>query len=299
MSKTEFKKYMHIERYGNEPVLGIELGTVYVFPKLDGTNSSLWYSGLLVLGGSRNRLLSIDNDNQGFFNYCCNSKKHIDFFDKYPNLRLYGEWMVPHTIKNYRDDVWKKFFIFDVYNDETEQFLTYDTYKPMLEEFNLDYIAPLAIIKNAGYENFLHVLNQNTLYMKDGAGLGEGIVIKNYDYYNKHGNQIWAKIVSTEFKEKHHKEMGPPETEHTLLEEKIVEEFVTEALVQKNHAKINNEHNGWVSKYIPELFSRVYYDIITEEMWEIVKRYKDPMINFKTLRALTIAKIKRTMPEIF
>ena len=35
-----FRQYMHIERFGNEEVLGIELGESYVFPKLDGTNAS-------------------------------------------------------------------------------------------------------------------------------------------------------------------------------------------------------------------------------------------------------------------
>ena len=93
--------------------------------------------------------------------------------------------------------------------------------------------------------------------------------------------------------------MGPPESAITLLEEKIVEEFVTDALVTKNHAKINNDNNGWRSQYIPELFNRVFHDLIQEEMWEILKKHKDPMINFRTLKALTIAKVKTTMPEIF
>ena len=34
-----FLKYMHLERYGNEEVDGIEQGTTYVFPELDGTNA--------------------------------------------------------------------------------------------------------------------------------------------------------------------------------------------------------------------------------------------------------------------
>ena len=36
----EFKKYQHIERLGTLEVEGIELGTCYVFPKIDGTNGS-------------------------------------------------------------------------------------------------------------------------------------------------------------------------------------------------------------------------------------------------------------------
>jgi hypothetical protein len=37
---------MHIEKFGNTGVEGIELGECYVFPKLDGTNSSLWFQEL-------------------------------------------------------------------------------------------------------------------------------------------------------------------------------------------------------------------------------------------------------------
>ena len=47
---------MHLERYGNEEVEGIEQGTTYVFPKLDGTNAQLWYEGKGVIGaGSRTK----------------------------------------------------------------------------------------------------------------------------------------------------------------------------------------------------------------------------------------------------
>ena len=38
----EFRKYQHIERYGRNEVLGIEQGVCYVYPKIDGTNSSVW-----------------------------------------------------------------------------------------------------------------------------------------------------------------------------------------------------------------------------------------------------------------
>lgn len=35
----QFKKYIHLEKYGTTETQGIELGTAYVFPKLDGTNA--------------------------------------------------------------------------------------------------------------------------------------------------------------------------------------------------------------------------------------------------------------------
>ena len=61
----EFKKYQHVERFGAIETNGIEYGMCYVFPKIDGTNSQLWMDGGLH-AGSRNRELSLDNDNAGF-----------------------------------------------------------------------------------------------------------------------------------------------------------------------------------------------------------------------------------------
>ena len=37
----KFRRYQHIERFGNDEVAGIEDGTCYVFPKIDGTNA-IW-----------------------------------------------------------------------------------------------------------------------------------------------------------------------------------------------------------------------------------------------------------------
>lgn len=295
---------MHIERYGNEEVLGIELGEAYIFPKLDGTNASVWlenpnteYSSLHC--GSRTRELSLEKDNAGFLAWAELDNNLISFHCRYPNIRLYGEWLVPHTLKTYRDDVWKRFWIFDVYNDETEQYLSYDAYKPLLDEFGLDYIPSLAKIKNGSYENFIHVLNQNNFFIKDGEGLGEGIVIKNYDYYNKYGRQTWAKIVSSEFKEQHYKTMGCPEIESKMVEEEIAQKYCTKALIEKTYWKIHNEKEGWRSEYIPRLLETVFYDLIKEETYEFLKEFKNPTINFKTLKAFVVQKIKSDMKELF
>lgn len=38
----EFLKYQHLERFGTTEVQHVELGECFVFPKLDGSNSSVW-----------------------------------------------------------------------------------------------------------------------------------------------------------------------------------------------------------------------------------------------------------------
>jgi len=289
---------MHIERFGNDEVQGIEFGDCYVFPKLDGTNASMWNDHGLKTG-SRNRELSLDNDNAGF---CLWAKKFngTSIFMAMPSLRLYGEWLVPHSLKTYTDNAWRKFYVFDVWDDITEEYLPYAEYQPLLEEYGFDYIPPISIIKNAAYENLLVELENNKFLIRDGEGCGEGLVIKNYNYQNRFGRTIWAKIITNVFKEKHIKEMGTPvKVLNKMAEQTICDEYVSKHLVDKIYAKIVNEMEGWDSLYIPRLLQTVYYDLVNEETWNFVKKMKNPTINFKTLNTLSIMRIKELKPELF
>lgn len=296
---------MHVSRFGNDEVESIELGEVYVFPKLDGTNASIWYDERIRCG-SRTRELDTVNFEQDNFNFAKStllSKETptwLGFFKTYPSLRLYGEWLVPHTFKGYRPEAWRKLYVFDVYNDETQQYLPYSVYSPLLEEFGITYIPPLAQIRNGSYEHFLKFVNENKYLCPDDGSPGEGIVIKNYDYYNKFGNQVWAKLIRQEFKDEHNRVMGAPILNTGLMnEERILQRIDLGHLIDKTQAKIRTEKLGWSSKYIPELFGRVFHDIVTEELWSGLKDINHGTINFKTLKALTINNVKKIRPELF
>jgi hypothetical protein len=299
-----FLKYQHLERYGNTEVEGIEVGTCYVFPKLDGTNGSVWFDGSKPMGekfccGSRNRELSPDNDNAGFMKAMMDDNAVVPYIYDNPDLVLYGEWLVPHTLKTYNDDAWRKFYVFDVFDRTKERLLSYDEYSAPLIAAGINVIAPIAIIKNGTESHFTECLSKAHYLVKDGEGAGEGVVIKNYDYTNKYGRQTWAKIVTNEFKAKHHTEMGAPVIGCEIVEEKIAAKYVTQALVDKVEAKIVNEMEGWSSKYIPRLIHTVYYDLVTEETWNFVKEFKNPKIDFKVLSHYVTAKIKELKKELF
>lgn len=298
-----FVKYQHLERFGTDETTGIELGTCYVFPKLDGTNGSIWRNEHVIEAGSRNRVLSLEKDNAGFLAWVREQKNIEDFFMKYPNVILYGEWLVPHTLKTYKDTAWRKFYVFDVCTYDEKIGITYykyEEYKEMLEQFNIEYISPLRIIRNGSYEAFIKTLESNNYLIEDGKGTGEGIVIKNYEYQNKYKRQTWAKIVTSEFKEKHYKTMGAPVSGGTkLTEQSIVDKFCTEAFILKTFEKIKIENDGWNSKLIPKLIGMVWHDLITEECWNFIKEFKNPTINFKTLSTLVLIRIKQVLPNIF
>jgi hypothetical protein len=294
-----FKKYQHIERLGNNEVEDIEIGITHVFPKIDGTNGSIWIDNGNIKAGSRNRELSIDNDNQGFYKWVLDNQNIKNYLTKHPDHRLYGEWLVPHSLRTYRYAAWRKFYVFDITidRDDTIEYIPYDIYKELLEEFDVEYIPLLVMIKNGSYEKFINQLQKNVFLIEDGKGAGEGIVIKNYAFYNKYGRQTWAKIVTSEFKDKHRKEMGVPILETSYIEDKIVNEFLTKACVEKEYAKI--AANGWESKMIPQLLGVVWHEFIIEETWNFIKKYKNPKIDYKLLQRFVTAKIKEHKKELF
>jgi len=333
-----FRKYDHVERLGNEEVEGIDLGEVYVFPKLDGTNASVWIDypmledGSLAAPyvgcGSRTRELSDENDNANFYRWVNND----DTWPLWQGLighegalwTLYGEWLVTHTLKTYRSDAWRRFWVFDVYDNQEQRYLPYDRYAPTLNQIGFDVIEPLCIITNPTELQLRQEVEQNTYLIYNGGGAGEGIVIKNYAWTNKYGRQPWAKIVRNEFKEENKRAFGVTEkTGEFQVEAAIAETYVTQAVVGKALDKIErdvlNNHDfgiqdcsvpnqiartkavleGARPQIIPRLLQTVFYDLIREDLWDGLKRYQFPTVDFTRLRRHAVLRTKRFAPDLF
>jgi ATP-dependent RNA circularization protein (DNA/RNA ligase family) len=79
-----------------------------------------------------------------FFAYINSHDGLNAFHTKYRDLRLYGEWLVPHTLKTYNDDAWRKFYVFDVFDRKKERLLSYDEYSEGLVAAGINVIAPIA-----------------------------------------------------------------------------------------------------------------------------------------------------------
>lgn len=301
----KYKSYIHIEKLGNTEVLGIENGTCFVFPKLDGSNASVWMDNGEIMAGSRTRQLSLEKDNAGFYAWVLTQPKLRLYLTEHPNHRLYGEWLVPHTLTHYRKDAWRRFYIFDVAvgiedSEQEELFLSYDIYNVELEKFGLDYIIPMYRVENATYEYLHGSLEHNKFLIDDDGKVGEGIVVKNYDYVNKYGRVIWSKIVRQDFKEANQKAFGVTTISlGEAVEKQIVDRHLTEAMIEKIYAKIVADEGGWSSKYIPRLLEIAFYDLVREETWTFLKEFKLPTINFKALKNYTTQRVKVVKKELF
>jgi len=294
----EYKGYQHIERLGTSEVEGILNGKVYVYPKIDGTNGQAWFDGEQIFVGSRKRFITPEDDNAGCARAILQDEKICKYLKDHIEYHLFFEWLVPHTIKNYEVDAWRKPYIFDVAvkgENNTFNYLSYEEYSEDLKRYGLNIIEPLSIIDNPTQEELMKIAENNHYLMQEGF-TGEGVVMKNYDYLNKYGRKIWAKLVLAEFREKKKEKANKPKINiQNDIELAIVEKYITESFVQKEKAKIENEVGGWESKYIKRLLSTIWYSFIKEESYNFVKFYKNPTINFRELNRLCLQKTKEIL----
>lgn len=291
---------MHIEHFGSEEVEDINIGRCFYFPKLDGTNCQVFDDNGKISAGSRNRPISLDDDHMDFMKYVVQHEGLLEYTRKYPNRRLFGEFLKPHTLKSYSDNAWNKFYVFDIRIEDNDylEYMSYDSYYNELKEYGIEFIPPILEARMLGNEDIIKILEKNTFLIKDGQGIGEGLVLKNYEWKNKFGRVVWAKVVRNDFRFANTIEMGHP----VLLAKKraethIIESLCSSHLVDKCYNKIL-EQGSWEKSKIPFLFHMVYRDLVVEEICDYVLN-ETPVIDYKFLKALCVSKIKDLKKELF
>lgn len=299
----DFIKYQSIKRFSSSDTDGILDGKCYVFPKIDGTNASAWQDNGQVFGGSRNNKLGVGADNAGFNTWLQQQENIKAFLNDHPTLRLFGEWLVPHTLKGYADEAWRQFYVFDVAIDSDNEnnpliYQDYEIYSALLERYNIKYIKPM-FAGTVTADVIRDLISKNNYLMKDHTAVGEGLVIKRYDFVNKYGRTVWAKVISEEFGSQHKCSKATVIADITK-ESMVVDEFLTKPMCNKVLAKIINEYGSFEGKMIPRLLNTIYYDFINEEMWNIIKKNKGITLNFNNLQAEVFKAAKKHLSgEVF
>lgn len=274
---TDFRKYMHVERLYNPEVDGILKGTVYVFPKLDGANASLFMNveGDVQIG-SRNQPTTRGYDTLKMYSYL---DTHDDFkrvIKDHPTYIIYGEWLSPHTITTYYPSAYYNYYVFDVYDIVADKYLPYEEYSKMLDDYGIhNYLKPLAILENPDYDEVEKYTESNVFLMTE--GVGEGVVIKNYDYINRFGRIVWAKVVREGFKVKAHatNKGEIPDT----VEMKIIKDSLPLEYVSKEYFKLTvDEGVEWNDKLTPDFIRRVYSEWWKDCSFEILTGIKGPVV---------------------
>lgn len=341
---TGFRKFDHVERGKHRAVDDICRGTTHVFPKLDGSNGSVWaeveqkLSGekIVVQCGSRNNTLSINKDNAGFHAYIKGDSDVAEnirlFVLANPNLILYGEWLVPHTIKNYVADAWRKFYIFDIFDRNLGLYLDWTHAQAMLANAGISSIIPSVVIENPTGPELDALTEKMSCFLCEEGTVGEGIVVKNYGWRNIFDRQPWMKILADGFRDKAKRPAIGVGEDATEIEIEISNALVDQHLVDKEFAKgvlrlADNmkvtimdesvvdkmapvdgvtyvgsesfvaEHRG---KVIGILLAQVFNDVIEDRLTaRVLKKFGYPTINFRSFRSVITTRVKLLKPELF
>ena len=305
----EMQKYKHVERLSSPEVEGLLDGPITWSPKLDGSNASLRWddSKNTIAAFSRTRRLNEEKDNAGFYAWANSDDPEAKFLRNFcfhnPNLILFGEWLgqikfVGH-IKDYNQDALGKLWLFDVYDIEKDHYLPEGEWRNALNiawtggsEFSdpFPWYVPYYPMLEPTMELIEKCAETNTFLLDNANHPGEGIVIRRPDFRNKWGHYEIGKYVRSEYKQSKSKPKQPPVAGE--VEKSIVAEFVTDAEISKTLAKVllmNNqdEFNPKDGKTIGMTLNLVFNDAILDEMKSILKKFKNPTIDFKVLQSLS------------
>ena len=289
------KKYLDIERCKQKYAETFNVGEdIVIQEKIDGSNASIRYdeeSGTLK-AFSRRLELSADNTLNGFWDYV--QTLNLDTFKEILGSRyiVFGEWMgAKHAIK-YPENVYGKFWMFDVWDTQAEQYLPYEEtrsfYDKLIacgkEDNKFNFVPVFYIGKFESWEKTSELVGRTEVGAEP---TGEGIVIKRQNYLDSKSSRLpfYVKIVSEQFSEVHkskkQKAIDPEAIAKKEANLALAATIVTPQRVQKMIYKFIedgllpqdwDEHNlKDISKILP---NAIYKDCVKEEN-ETVQQVED------------------------
>lgn len=278
----EFKQYPKIKRLGSEETEGILLGNCHIQEKIDGANTSIWLNdkGELQMG-SRTQNVTEGSFN-GFTEYVRNHEGINKLLKDKPHLRLYGEWLVPHTV-HYNEIAYKQFYLFDI--EENSEFVDIKFVNKIADEYEINRPHYFGLFVNPTIELLKEMCGQSFIGEK-----GEGIVIKNHDFVNPFGDHQYAKLVTEKFKEDNGIVFGGNNKHSDSYNELyVVNKYVTLQRVKKIMDKLQPIIDHKLDKSdTPRIAGTVFHDYLSEEIFEIQR--KVPSLNFRMLNKLSQRK---------
>lgn len=284
-----FVKYPKIHRLGKEEVDGILSGLCVIQEKVDGANTQIWFEDGFIRMGSRSK--QITEGFNGFVDYVMTNEPIKKLLTDHPDWRLYGEWLVRHTIA-YRETSYKKFYLFDIMLPDGK-FMNHEEVAKTSQWYDIPMPQIFDRVENPTVEGIKKFVGQTCLGDK-----GEGIVIKNLDFSNTFGEMCYAKIVTEEFKEDNAVAFGGNNKHSdTYHEVYVVNKYMTLSRIQKimNKTQPTIDHRLDMQD-IPRICNTAYHDMLEEEIWSIQKDV--PVLDLKALRRIAFKKAKQIYVDI-
>ena len=271
------KRYVDIQRLKDKYAMAFKEGEHIVCQeKLDGSNGQILFdaeTGTLKAFSRRNEL-NQNNTLQGFYDFVQALDASIVSVALTSRYILFGEWVVKHTIR-YPEDKMKQFYVFDVYDTETEQYMPWDFTKQIAEFIGLKTVP---LFYDGPFISWEHIYSFVSKTEMGGEPTGEGVVIKSQDRLDNKfsGTPAYVKIVAKEFSEVHQsksqKEIDPEKLAKKQADEALAATIVTERRVEKAIQKFvedgivpenwDEKDLGIIAKNLPRA---IYNDCVKEE----------------------------------
>lgn len=239
--------------------------------------------------GSRNQEVT-DRDFGGFTKYAREHAGIVELLKDYPAYRLYWEWLRPHTIK-YRETAYNKWYMFDIFDGK--EFLHTHEVDMLAKEYGIWAPHLFWMYYNPSAETLESFVWKSELWP-----LGEGIVIRNYEFVNKFWDSPYSKLVSQDFKESNALTFGGNNKHsESYWEMYVCNKYATAERVNKIINKIEQSLDRKILiEDTPRICWTVLHDIITEEAYEIFK--KVPKIDNFKLKQLIMKKTAKIFKDI-
>lgn len=165
--------------------------------------------------------------------------------------------------------MYNNFYLFSIWDEEKQEYLPDEIVKLEANKLNIQTVTYFYEGKYISFEHLMSFVGKSdkTLEPND----GEGVVVKNVNYKDRYGNQVFVKLVSEKFAEVQKQKLPKnPNVDSELIEK--IKSVLTEARVDKLIHKLVDEglliedytiEN--MGEILKKLGSRVFEDIMKEE----------------------------------
>lgn len=269
------KKYKKVENYGKSTTKdSLHSGdSIVIQEKIDGANGSFLKDAEGNLRCfSRRKELDENNTLEGFYNWVM---ENIDVNLLGEDKIYFGEWLTKHKVP-YAKEAFKHFYLFDVYNTVAEMYEPVDQVTYWSDKLG---IMTVPMFYSGEFKGLPHI--EQFIGKSELGEVGEGVVVKPQSYFDKFGNQVYSKFVSSDFTEikkpKKHKEGKTDELDN------LIEGLLTERRVEKILEKLQED----------EVLDK---DLNVSDMGEILKHSQkmaiDDVLEEEQDRIINLAKKK-------
>ena len=249
------KHYVDIERFKEKYDTVFSIGEhITITEKVDGSNASFTIDPTSneILAFSRKNQLNEANNLNGFWNWTQQlSPNLLGLLTKNGRYIIFGEWLTKHTIK-YPDTRYKTFYMFDVWDTETEEYLPHiDTLAifnglEKAAQTSQQVIRFVPVFYDGEFKGWDHVYSFIGRTDLDAEPCGEGVVIKSQDRLDNKNSRTpaYLKIVAEKFSEVHQdhkKPVDPEELKKREAERQYVATIATQRRVEKCLQKLVDE----------------------------------------------------------